>query len=441
MHIQRGQRIKLSDVLPAGNQFALDINIQSGGLNVDVSCFGLDANSKLSDERYMTFFNQPKTPCGGVSLVGKRFSFDLDKIPPGINSLVITMAIDGPGNVRQLGDSSLQLLNGKDVVLSHQFDGSTYVAERAIMLIDFYRKDGAWRAYPIGQGFNGGLDALIVHFGGEVAPPEAKQTSSSAPESTSKVSLEKRVEKEAPHLVSLVKKVGVSLEKEGLSNHRARVALCLDISGSMANLYSSGQMSAFTDRILALAARLDDDGELVVFLFGNDVHQPTPMSLSTSNGYVDRLMQQYRLEGGTRYGIAIEAIRKHFFPNSTASSGTPVKDNLPVFVMFVTDGQTFDQDKTENQIREASYEPIFWKFMGIGKSNKDVKKKGFFSRLTQSDFAFLEKLDDMPGRYIDNADFFSVEKPNQETDEDLYALMLNEYKDWLHLAKQQNLLS
>jgi tellurite resistance protein TerA len=39
-----------------------------GALVVDISCFGLDAAQKLSDERYMTFFNQPKTPCGGVAI-------------------------------------------------------------------------------------------------------------------------------------------------------------------------------------------------------------------------------------------------------------------------------------------------------------------------------------------------------------------------------------
>jgi stress response protein SCP2 len=442
MQIERGQRFKLSDVLQSGNKFSLGLTLDTGSLNIDASCFGVDAKSKLSDERYMTFFNQPRTPCGGVVMDGNRFDFDLDRLPSSINSLVITLTIDGSGDVKKLGPSVLKLTSGNEVVVTHHFDGSAYVAERAIMLIEFYRKDEGWRANAVGQGFNGGLDALIVHFGGEVAPSSGDTQSHLAPPETSpKISLEKRVEKEAPHLVSLVKKVGISLEKEGLSKHRARVALCLDISGSMASLYSSGQMAAFTDRILALASRLDDDGDLDVFLFGNNVHQPSPMSLSTSQGYVGRLMQQYRLEGGTRYGLAIEAIRKHYFPNSTARSGTPVRAAIPVFVMFVTDGQTSDQDKSEKEIREASYEPIFWKFMGIGKSNKGVKKKGFLARLTQSDFSFLEKLDDLAGRYIDNADFFSVERPDQETDEDLYALMLTEYKDWLAQAKQKNLLS
>ncbi|MDP2829803.1 MAG: VWA domain-containing protein [Sulfuricellaceae bacterium] len=437
MEIARGQRFKLADILPSGNSFELNLNLSAGGLKLDAACFGLDSNKKLSDEAYMTFFNQPETPCGGVKIDGMRFTFDLERIPARIESLVITLAVDGPGTLSTVGASHLQILKNSEEAASHRFDGTLFVAERAIMLFDLYRKDGTWRGNAIGQGFNGGLDALIVHFGGTVA----EFTQPVSPPAPSKViSLEKQVEQEAPHLVSLVKKVGISLEKAGLTEHRARVALCLDISGSMASLYSSGQMSAFTDRIFALAARFDDDGQLDVFLFGNKVHQPEPMSLAGSSGYLDRLMKQYRLEGGTHYGLAIEAIRKYYYPNSRAKSGIPVQDKLPVYVMFVTDGQTFDEDKTIKEIREASFEPIFWKFMGIGKSNKGIKK-GFLARLGQTDFSFLEKLDDLQGRYIDNADFFSVERPDQQTDESLYDLLLNEYKGWIQTAHQKNLLS
>ena len=48
----------------------------------------------------------------------------------------------------------------------------------------------------------------------------------------------------------------------------------------------------------------------------------------------------------------------------------------------------------------------------------DEKKKqrrgGFSARLASmltGDFQFLEELDDMPGRFVDNADFFSVADP------------------------------
>lgn len=216
------------------------------------------------------------------------------------------------------------------------------------MLIEFYRKDEGWRANAVGQGFNGGLDALIVHFGGEVAPSSGDTQSHLAPPETSpKISLEKRPEREptprrsgqkSGHLPRKGRFIQTSCSCGALSGY-------IRINGLPVFIRPDG---CFTDRILALASRLDDDGDLDVFLFGNNVHQPSPMSLSTSQGYVGRLMQQYRLEGGTRYGLAIEAIRKHYFPNSTARSGTPVRAAIPVFVMFVTDGQTSDQDKSRD---------------------------------------------------------------------------------------------
>lgn len=454
MDIARGQRIKLQDLFSSGTRFALELRLDAGGLSVDAACFGLDAAKKLSDESYMTFFNQPSTPCGGVNLVGSgRFEFDLERLPASIASLVVTLAIDGPGTMNGLRPSAAHVEHEGVEVAAHRFDGSAFAAERAIMLVELYRKDGVWRLNAIGQGFNGGLDALIVHFGGTVAEPAPTAPAASpaaapaaaapppapAPASAA-LSLEKRVEKEAPHLVSLVKKVGVSLEKAGLSGHKARVALCLDISASMSRLYSSGQMAAFTERILALAARFDDDGQLDVFLFGTDVHEPEPMALANSRGYIEGLMRRYPLEGGTRYGIAMQAIRRHYYPQG-GRAGKPISDRLPVYVMFVTDGQTMDEKVSEQQVREASFEPIFWQFMGIGKSNKSGnKKKGFFARLLETDFSFLEKLDTLDGRYIDNANFFSVETPDQQSDEELYELLLSEYKGWLPLARQRGLL-
>jgi hypothetical protein len=91
--------------------------------------------------------------------------------------------------------------------------------------------------------------------------------------------------------------------------------------------------------------------------------------------------------------------------------------------------------------------------MAIGQSSRNVdagsappskkKKGGFSARLASmmtGDFQFLEELDDMPGRFIDNADFFSVADPAHLSDEQLYDLMMNEYPSWLKLAQAQGLL-
>ena len=448
MQITRGQRLKLSDLGISGNAFTIDIDIPKSGLSVDVACFGLDAARKLSDERYMTFFNQPVTPCGAVRLDATRFSFDLAKLPASIDALVLTLAIDGPGVMSALGKGTVSFRTGTSNVATCALEGASFASERAVMLVDIYRKDGTWRTSHISQGFNGGLDALIRHFGGTVAEPAPAKSSPPPPPppaaptpAKSAISLEKRVEREAPHLVSLVKKVGVSLQKAGLQDHKARVCLCLDISGSMYSLYRSGQVTAFTDRILALAARFDDDGELDVFLFGTGVHHPEPMSLTGAKGYVEGLQKRFPLEGGTDYGGAMAAIRKFYFPDSRAAEKQAVRAAMPVYVMFLTDGQTTDEVRAEREVRESSYEPLFWQFMGIGKSSRTpAAKPGFFKSLFGSDFAFLEKLDSLDGRLVDNANFFSVLKPDEYPDDELYDLLLGEYKDWLPKARKLGLL-
>lgn len=452
MQLNRGQRLALGALTPSLN---LRVEVALYGVQVDVACFGLDAQGHLADERYMIFYNQATSPCAGVALSNPAgssavgFDLILDRLPASIDRLVFTAAIEGTATMRQLQRGQVFLrANGSDLA-SFNLSGADFEQERAVMLLELYRKDGSWRISATGQGFNGGLAALVKHFGGEVAeetpastppPPAAQHPAPAQPRhDAARISLEKRVEKEAPHLVSLVKKVGVSLDKAGLGQHRARVALCLDISGSMHKLYSSGKIAEFTNRILALAARFDDDGELDVFLFGEEAHQPAPMQLSNSQGYVQRITQQYPLEGGTDYGKAIAMIRRHYYPRSSAAQKQPQKDRLPVYVMFLTDGQTSNENLTERQIVEASYEPIFWQFMGIGKSNKSTKKS-FWQKLTETDFSFLEKLDTMNNRFIDNANFFSVETPDQESDEALYDLLLSEYKEWIPKARQQGLL-
>ncbi len=461
MQLNRGQRLALSALTPA---HSLRVEVALQGVQADVACFGLDAQGHLADERYMIFYNQTASPCAGVVLSnpagGASVGFDLilDQLPPSIDRLVFTAALDGAGTLRQLQRGQVVLhsnsaANNNSEVAAFSLTGQDFDQERAAMLLEIYRKDGTWRISATGQGFNGGLAALVKHFGGEVAeektaatpiaPASTQMPTPATPAQTAanaaRISLEKRVEKEAPHLVSLVKKVGVSLDKVGLGQHRARVALCLDISGSMHKLYSSGKISRFAERILALAARFDDDGELDVFLFGENAHQPPPMQLANSQAYIQRITQQYPLEGGTDYAQAMSLIRRHYYPTSSATQKQPQKDRLPVYVMFLTDGQTSNEREAERQIIEASYEPIFWQFMGIGKSNKSTKK-GFWQQLTSTDFSFLEKLDTMQNRYIDNANFFSVEMPDQESDEGLYDLLLGEYKEWIPKARKLGLL-
>ncbi|OXY88193.1 TerD family protein [Streptomyces sp. 2R] len=173
---QRGHKAKISDLTP-GTDLYVGVQIASPGLTFDISCFGLDADEKLSDDRYFIFFNQPKSPEESVQLLGAQsgdtesFRVTLDRIPAGIHKLSFTATLDGAGQMSQIGPGYIRIVAGGEEVVRYAFTGSEFTTERAVMLGDFYLKD-VWRFAAVGQGFDGGLDALLKNFGGEVAEEE-----------------------------------------------------------------------------------------------------------------------------------------------------------------------------------------------------------------------------------------------------------------------------
>ena len=171
-----GQKAKFTDV-GITQQFTLIAELTAGSTVIDVACFGLDGQQKLVSDDYMTFYNQPKTPCGAISWQSiasqQRFDIDLSKLPNSVDYLVLTATIDGQSTMRELGTSHVMLEQAGKILATYSFDGSAFDNERAIMLLQAYRKNDVWRINAIGQGFNGGLSALVTHFGGEVAADEA----------------------------------------------------------------------------------------------------------------------------------------------------------------------------------------------------------------------------------------------------------------------------
>lgn len=273
------------------------------------------------------------------------------------------------------------------------------------------------------------------------------------------LSLDKEVQQHAPQMISLVKSATISLEKKGMLGHTAQVALVLDISASMDALYKNGKVQTLVERALALASRFDDNGAIDVFLFGVDAHDVGELRVPNINGYVKTLMRSYPLEGGTRYTTALDAVMEHYFPNR--KRGAPTRAALPVYALFVTDGESQDAHETAQRMKEASHLPIYWQFVGIGHSNRSADtmlrqtaaapaaKPGLLGRLFggggapakgRTDFSFLERLDELPGRLIDNAGFFSVADPASTPEQDLYDLLMFEYPDYLTAARAKGLL-
>ncbi|MFF4842054.1 TerD family protein [Streptomyces collinus] len=174
---QRGHKARISD-LTAGTDLYVGVQITGPGLTFDISCFGLDADERLSDDRYFVFFNQPKSPEESIQLLGSQsgdtesFRVTLDRIPSHIRKLSFTATVDGAGQMSQVSPGYLRIVAGGEEVARYSFNGSEFSTERAVMLGDLYFKD-VWRFAAVGQGFDGGLEALLKNFGGEVVEEEA----------------------------------------------------------------------------------------------------------------------------------------------------------------------------------------------------------------------------------------------------------------------------
>ncbi len=172
MQFQRGQRLSLAQLTPL-RQLTVEVEVPLGRA-VDISVFGLDAQRRLSDDRYFIFYNQQESPERALRITGapsahrQQFAVALDRLPPTIEVLTIAATSDG-ASFRDLSRGHLTLRAGGREVARFDLDGCMFAAEQAVIIAELYLRQGEWRVAAIAQGFDGGLRALLESFGGVVA--------------------------------------------------------------------------------------------------------------------------------------------------------------------------------------------------------------------------------------------------------------------------------
>ena len=166
----RGEKVKLADYTSAQT---LEVEVQiASDFDIDITCFGLDANKRLADDRYMIFYNQLQSPADEIRLDSSSngrgsFSIDLSKLPPSVQYLVFTATIDGHGTMGTIQAGAITIKSGGQPILNYELKAADFNNEKAIIITEMYYKS-LWRVAAVGQGFDGGLAALLKSFGGEV---------------------------------------------------------------------------------------------------------------------------------------------------------------------------------------------------------------------------------------------------------------------------------
>nr|WP_257788829.1 VWA domain-containing protein [Pantoea alhagi] len=379
--------------------------------DIDASAFLLGVNEKVSGDLDMIFFNQPQNANKSVVMEARPgeavFRINLAGVPATVNKIAVTVVIDGKDTLDGLQELKL-MCDGHTFPI--QIAGRT---EKALIVGHIYRHNGMWKLRAVGQGFNGGLHPLALHFGVDVSNPEP------APVPT--VSLEKKLSK-APKLVSLAKPITVSLEKHRLKEVKAQVAFVLDASGSMSGQFRRGNVQAVLERVTALAVQFDDDGAMPVWAFGEKFKRYDDVTLDNIEGYIERIRNEGKrsmwevlpgLGGTNNEPPVLDAINQEF------------KDStLPVYVVFITDGGISKTRLIKDKLRESANLPVFYKFLGLGGSN----------------YGILESLDKFSDRLVDNTHFFPVDDYEKVSDETLYDQLLIEFREWIDTAKAKRIL-
>ena len=173
MNMQRGFRDKLDKYANLNQEIVIEMKV-NGSSVYDYCCFGVDGNNKLSDDRYMVFYNQMTSPSNEITYTaegnGAIFALQLNRLPASINKLVFTVSIDGNGTMGNIMSHTVYLKQNQNVFADMTLSGSDFHSEKAIISIEIYKKD-VWRIAAVASGFNGGLSELLREYGGEEAGP------------------------------------------------------------------------------------------------------------------------------------------------------------------------------------------------------------------------------------------------------------------------------
>ncbi|MBQ1096414.1 VWA domain-containing protein [Streptomyces sp. b94] len=455
---------------------------------VDASALLLTSAGRVRDDGDFVFYNQPRHASDAVRHLGKQggsgagagvttdaVEVDLRSVEAAVDRIVLCASADG-GTFGQVPGLSLRLLDTGTRTELARFDMAAGT-ETALVGGELYRRQGKWKFRAVGQGYASGLAGVATDFGITVddappaaapaapataatrptpptpqapmppapAPPAAQAppaapTAPPAPTGAGRPRLTKGEE----HLpvdmrkrLSLRKEqVAVSLSKHGAAGVTARVILVLDASGSMSFLYSKGVVTDVVERMAAVAAQLDDDGEMQAWTFASTPARlpdfrigelPEWLRLHVRVGEIS-LFRRGRKKGLHPEQVDMRAVGiQNEEQKVIAEVRSYVRDNpasAPTLVLFFSDGGVYRDAEIERELREAVEEPVFWQFVGLGQSNYGV----------------LERFDTLPGRRVDNVGFFAVDDISTVPDPELYDRLLSEFPSWIAAAGRAGIL-
>ena len=453
-----------------------DLSIAVSGAQtgtVDLMAFQLTDAGRVRGDHDLVFFNQPASVEGALRLVaGDRLTLSLAGVPQDVATIAVAVALDEgtSGSLAAIDGLGVSVQAGSET-LECPVEGLT--TERAVVLLEVYRRQGAWKLRNVSAGWDGGLADLVREHGvsvddevpeavapqvpvadtpqvpvrssaaaapassqpvapppAQVHPPVASAPTSpppapptpavpATPDGVRSVPGEQRLSFEKRQRLDLRKReVAKVLLTKGAPTARARVVMVIDKTGSMRRQYSTRVVHRVVERMIPVAIQLDDDGSLEAYLYGSSFARLPDVTVEQADEWSDTFLHLDGTHGGISYR-RIGGYNDEIPIMSEVLSTLRQRDPMPTLVLFFTDGGFSQRGPITELVRQASGLPAFWQFVGIGRAN----------------YGLLTALDELEGRVVDNVGFFELDDIDAVADSELYARLLGEFPDWLRAAR------
>lgn len=160
----------------------LSVSIRAGAA-ADFSAFRLFAGGKTRRDEDFVFYGQKRNDDGTISLSHDAcsgvFSVDLARLAPDVEKVALAVTSDFP-TVARLSSLTLEAAQGAECLLRCSVEVARH-DEAALILGEFYRRNGQWKFRFVAQGFRGGLKPLAEFYGVDVADDAPAPAPSPAP--------------------------------------------------------------------------------------------------------------------------------------------------------------------------------------------------------------------------------------------------------------------
>lgn len=188
--LQKGGNISLDKMAPGITKCLVGLGWDSrstsgADFDLDASAFMLGENGKVLSDQHFIFYGALNSLCGSVEHTGDNLTgdgdgddesikIDLEKVPQNVQKIVIAVTIhDAVARDQNFGQVSNAFIRVVDDVTNLEvvrYDLSEdYSIETALIFGELYRYGGEWKFRAVGQGYEGGLHAMAVNYGVNIA--------------------------------------------------------------------------------------------------------------------------------------------------------------------------------------------------------------------------------------------------------------------------------